>query len=703
MGNFGSMSVAVSGMNAARTGLNVVGHNLANSTAPGYSRQRVLQHDFSYINSVSASRANINTMRGGVNGMQRGLGTDVSSINQIRDMFIDISYRREIGRLGFHTPVADTGLEIELLLSELQGAMPTQTVFDDIWNALNHLSTNQPGLDSRGIFISTASTFINKLNSVHTHLREYQQNLNSQVQNTVIRINQLLEQIAQLNARIAGEENHSRNEDRLFFGDNANDLRDRRNNAMDELSILLEVSFREDANGNIEIRSGNNILLSGGSDINRLGLKQSAPGTNFVIPVVTNSRGILPYDTPFNEYRPLFSLNQTISALNGNDSGRLLGLIVARGLSGEDSYSPERLQALQDAAVDLLSTLTAAQLAYDNALNDYNTQVGLGLGPGDPAYDSALLVLNNATQDLNNARINREANLNAQERIRFNTEQAMIPRMMMHLDTLFNHVVTMLNDAISPKTQPRVLNTTSNEYEYAWVLANGAQVWFEANDPAIPADARRLYIRDDANMPFDNSTTPEQNFHPLFVRNYSNGIHLPRFEESLTTITGPNGESIQVHRYVEPEPLTWQSAGSLYTIGNVFVNPEFLHTDGWTRLPLSLSGAQDDTTLVNRIMTEWQRATVVFPGLEHNPMSITAAYTHMVTTNANATDESVGFVREQTTLVQFIDNKRQSIMGVSMDEELQFMLVFQHAYNANARMVNMLDSMIETILNIRPR
>ncbi|MCL2851481.1 MAG: hypothetical protein FWE20_00385 [Defluviitaleaceae bacterium] len=671
MSSFGTMSVAVSGMNAARTGLNVVGHNIGNSTAPGYSRQRVLQHNFSYINGTGASRANLTSLRGGTNMMQRGLGTDVSSIIQVRDMFIDISYRREIGRLGFHTPMADTGLEIELLLAELHGAMPGQLLFDDLRDVLNELSVNQPAIEVRNNFISTAVTFITKMNSIHSHLRMYQQNLNAQVHSAVTRINQLLEQVAQLNRVIVGEEGHSRQEDRMFLGDNANDLRDRRNLALDELATLLNITFREDARGNIEIRSGNSVLLSGGSEINRIGLKQAAPGSNLVMPVITNSREILPYSTPSSHYRQLFNLNEIISADNGNDSGRLLGLLMARGLSTEDSYSPERLAHVTagittqlNAAYTALSGaggVTAAATAALNAL--------LAMAPDDPNLTQAQANLARALQNdansfvggggtlpaaFTDAMSEHSALVSQRDRINFNINQAMIPRTMMKLDTLFRHAVELINDAISP----RVWNSGTGEWEH-----------------------------DVDNTPFNNRPYPDnvRNFYAVFVRNYSNGTYRDRLD-------------------VE-DPHDWLNAGSLYTLGNVTVNPVFLSTDGLADLALSLDpNAPSDTTLVNQLLEDWADATVVFPGFENSPMTISAAYGHMVTVNADTTSEATGFVREQTTLVSFIDNKRQSIKGVSMDEELSLMLIFQHSYNANARMVNMLDSMLDTIINgLRPR
>lgn len=53
----------------------------------------------------------------------------------------------------------------------------------------------------------------------------------------------------------------------------------------------------------------------------------------------------------------------------------------------------------------------------------------------------------------------------------------------------------------------------------------------------------------------------------------------------------------------------------------------------------------------------------------------------------------------QKVLLDQTENKRQSISGVSLDEEMANLVKFQHAYQANARMITVIDEMIDTIIN----
>ncbi len=53
----------------------------------------------------------------------------------------------------------------------------------------------------------------------------------------------------------------------------------------------------------------------------------------------------------------------------------------------------------------------------------------------------------------------------------------------------------------------------------------------------------------------------------------------------------------------------------------------------------------------------------------------------------------------QAVLVQQIDNQRQNVSGVNLDEEMVDMIRYQHAFNAAARLVNIMDDVLDTVIN----
>ncbi len=56
-------------------------------------------------------------------------------------------------------------------------------------------------------------------------------------------------------------------------------------------------------------------------------------------------------------------------------------------------------------------------------------------------------------------------------------------------------------------------------------------------------------------------------------------------------------------------------------------------------------------------------------------------------------------MENQELLLSNISTSRESVMGVSLDEEMTDMIRFQHAYSANARMINTMDEMLDLIVN----
>ncbi|MBM7570246.1 flagellar hook-associated protein FlgK [Aquibacillus albus] len=61
--------------------------------------------------------------------------------------------------------------------------------------------------------------------------------------------------------------------------------------------------------------------------------------------------------------------------------------------------------------------------------------------------------------------------------------------------------------------------------------------------------------------------------------------------------------------------------------------------------------------------------------------------------------ESKRMVENATTLRQQVEENRESVSGVSLDEEMSNMIKFQHAYNAAARSMTTVDEMLDRIIN----
>ncbi len=75
-------------------------------------------------------------------------------------------------------------------------------------------------------------------------------------------------------------------------------------------------------------------------------------------------------------------------------------------------------------------------------------------------------------------------------------------------------------------------------------------------------------------------------------------------------------------------------------------------------------------------------------------------YNSLVSTVGTDVQQATSRYEHQDAMVSYLDNYRESISGVSLDEEMINMLQFETAYEAAAKVINSVDRMIETLMSI---
>ena len=142
MSLFTSFGEGVSGLAASQAGMNTTAHNLANTSTAGYTRQQNISTDRRYMTYKVTDKSTL----------QAGLGTTVSQVRQIRDIFLDKEYRLELSRQSFYEKQVESGQEIEDVLGETEG-VEFREAMTDIWDNLQNLSTNPESIVNRELFI----------------------------------------------------------------------------------------------------------------------------------------------------------------------------------------------------------------------------------------------------------------------------------------------------------------------------------------------------------------------------------------------------------------------------------------------------------------------------------------------------------------------------------------------------------------------
>jgi len=233
----GSLYIGASGLQTSQNALNTTAHNLSNADTVGYTRQQVQQSDRSYITLSTDPKA--------VSNKQTGLGVSYSNVKQVRDYFLDKAYRKESGRSMFYEVSTEVMSEIESQLGELNGEA-FQDTLSDLWTSIQELSKDPCSSVTQSLFVQKASEFVERAVAVYDGFCSYQDNLNTQIKQQVDKINKYGNQILELNDKIRAIE--------AGGIEKANDLRDARNQILDELGELANISFKEDAKGDVSVQ-----------------------------------------------------------------------------------------------------------------------------------------------------------------------------------------------------------------------------------------------------------------------------------------------------------------------------------------------------------------------------------------------------------------------------------------------------------------
>ena len=312
----GSLYIGASGLQSGQNALNTTAHNLTNIDTTGFTRQQTLLSSKRYI-TISKNPA-------AVSDQQYGIGVNLSAVRQVRDYFLDQTYRKESGRSTFYEASTDVLGEVENVLGELNGE-DFQTSLTNLWTAVQELSKDPSSSVTQGLLVQRSAEFINRANAVYQDLTNYQDNLNKQIKEKVTTINQYGKQIQALNDQIR----------KIECGgiEQANDLRDTRNQILDELGKLCKMTYSEDSTGNVSVRIENSDFVRGDL-FYEIGLDAS-DATGFYTPFWIKDAEYTVLADGTKKYNikgaEVFNLDQTVSSSLDTDIGGLKALLLARG------------------------------------------------------------------------------------------------------------------------------------------------------------------------------------------------------------------------------------------------------------------------------------------------------------------------------------------------------------------------------------
>jgi flagellar hook-associated protein 1 FlgK len=252
LGLLGTLDLAARSLAAQQEAMAVAGQNMANVNNSAYADERVNIQDSAPLETTAG---------------QEGTGVDVVSITETRNNLLDNQIVAETSVTGSYTAQQTALQNAEAYLGEQltntsgSSAASTSGLADKLSSLFNSFSSMTTSAGNPATVVQAAQEVTNQFNQVSANLSQVKSNLNTSVQNDAASCNQDLTEIASLNQQIAVAEGG---------GGTANQLVDTREQTIENLAGMVNISTSAQSDGSVNISIGGVNMVTGDKAVNGL-------------------------------------------------------------------------------------------------------------------------------------------------------------------------------------------------------------------------------------------------------------------------------------------------------------------------------------------------------------------------------------------------------------------------------------------------
>jgi flagellar hook-associated protein 1 FlgK len=243
-----TISIGLSALAAAQTGIATAGKNIANAAVDGYSRQKIIQ------------------------GQEagQGEGTTVTDIQRVFDSFLSAQQNAaQSSSSKLQVQYNQVQMINDYLADSSVGIAPA---LQDFFNSLQDISVAPKDITARQSFLNSASGLVASFNDAQSLLESISVNIDKQIANSTQSINTIASQVAKINATILVAQVQGGTTSISTL----NDLYDKRDLLITQLSKITNVKVVN--NNNIyDVFVGNSQSLINSTNVNTIAVVQT-PG-----------------------------------------------------------------------------------------------------------------------------------------------------------------------------------------------------------------------------------------------------------------------------------------------------------------------------------------------------------------------------------------------------------------------------------------
>ncbi|MDP1788632.1 flagellar hook-associated protein FlgK [Nitrosomonas sp.] len=637
MGN-SILDIGITGLLTAQRQLLTTGHNISNADTPGYKRQQVVLS----TNIPQSSGAGF-----------VGRGVHSTTVQRIYNQFVvSQSLQIQTQSQAMDSYFSQIKQLDNMLGDSSSGLSPA---IQNFFSAVQDVATNPSVIPSRQAMISNGEALVARFQSMDQRMAQIREDVNTQITSTVVDINSLASQIADINHQILLAEGAA-------GGQPANDMQDQRDELISQLNKLVNTDTVRQSDGSVNVYVGSGQALVVGTQ-------------------TLSFKAIVSPDNPDN---------LTIGLVIGSNTVQLPENQITGGmLNGVLSFRSITLDSAQNALGRIAITLAQTLNAQHQSGMDLNGDMG-----GDfftlpsPKIISALS--NNPASSITAGISDYSALTTSDYQFSYNGTNYILTRSSDN---------TSVSTAVAPTgVSPLTLDGVSvtgatiltNERFRIQPTINGAKdlavnisdtIKIAAAGPnrtnAALTNTGTGKISAGTVNPLPLNSNLQQpltiTFHTPYDGQYDVagiGTGLPATNQAYAA-----GSDISFNGY------TFQISGSP-AAGDIFTIAPNHNGSADNRNALLMGVLQTKNTLAN------------------GTASYQSAYGQLVSQVGNKTRELEVTSKAQATLLKQTENTMQSVSGVNLDEEAANLMRFQQAYQASSKVIEMSNTLFDSILRI---
>lgn len=627
---FMGIEIGKKGLMSHQQALHVTGHNISNAENEEYSRQRVIIKAADPLYIPSLNRANT---PGNI-----GQGAVVSSVERIRDAFIDDRIISEKNSMGYWKARNDFIYQIESVYNE-PSDQSLRNSLDQLWKAWEELSKYPEERSTREVVKERAVNLSNEVKHIYRQLDELRLNSNRQIAHRVNQINMYARDLRDLNERILKSET---------LGDNPNDLMDRRDALIEKFSEIADISVGRTDRDETIVYIGSENLVQG--EVIRPLEAQMDPDNNGFFKVVWKDTGT-DVTIKGGELAGLIEIRDKVLKENINDINAFaLNLADMTNEIHRDGFSRRN-----ETNIDFFKTM----MISDNVEGNFDLN--------NDGLDDITAVFKVS----GNNRIDASAAIGMSGTLTFvsNDELESIKQIDYNSTDTAISIIKKINDA-----KLGVVAYINHNSE----LALKATV---AND----SEKKNFVIRH-----LEDSGQFLVGLTGILKQNGLQGAFDYRRVNDIVKLL-PGREHVTITPKFNPASYMSLSDNIMNDVDRISAaqGKDLGGTGDFNKS----NGIGDGTNALRIAHLRYKN------GMVDTNSTFNDFYTALVSQIGTQGEESKNRIRNQETLLKNLTNLRESVSGISLDEEMANMVAFQHGYNASARVISIMDRMLDVIIN----